>query len=381
VLRGRRHQYVALGAALLAAAALSASVVLAQGGSLGGKLLSGDTVTIPAGEIVAHDVYVFGGTATINGTIRGDLVVAAGEVQINGTVDGDVLAAGGSVSVAGTVTGDVREAGGQLALSGNVTQDLVAVGGQLAVLTGSKVGEDLIVSAGDVSVDGAVAGNVFGSAGTYRRGGTVGGAETVTVGENTPSTPAPTNAALDALRHFVTVLIIGGLALWLFPRAMRAAEEALRRRPLAAFLSGLLTLVAYIFLLVAAVVAIVLLAVILGIATLDALAVIDVIAGVLAICAVTLAFVVAAAFLADAVVGLALARLVAQRYGGTRWAEIALLAAGAAVVVLATSLPVIGGLLKLLVVVFGLGALGTWAYATRWPGRPAAPPEVAAGPS
>jgi cytoskeletal protein CcmA (bactofilin family) len=378
---GRRLRSLALAAGVLAAAALLARVALAQNGSLGGKFLSGDTITVPAGETIAHDVYVFAGTATINGTIRGDLVVAAGEVQINGTVDGDVLAAGGSVSVAGTVTGDVREAGGQLALSGTVAQDVVAAGGQLAVLAGSKVGEDLIVSAGDVSVDGAVAGSVFGSAGTYRRGGTVGGAETVAVGEDRPSAPAPTNAALDALRHFVTVLIIGGFALWLFPRAMRAAEETLRRRPLAAFLSGLVTLVAYIVLLVASLVVIVIVAAILGIASLDALAVIDVVAGVLAICAVTLAFVVVAAFLADAVVGLALARLVAQRYGGTRWREVALLAGGAAVVVLATSLPVIGVLLKFLVVVFGLGALAMWAYAKWWPGRAAAAPEVAAGPS
>jgi cytoskeletal protein CcmA (bactofilin family) len=381
VFRRRRVRFLLLGPVFLAAAALSASVVMAQGGSLGGKLLSGDIVTIPVGETVAHDVYVFAGTATINGTVRGDLTVAAGEVQINGTVDGDVLAAGGSVSVAGTVTGDLREAGGQLTVSGNVAQDVVAAGGQLAVLTGSKVGEDLIVSAGDVSLDGAVAGSVFGSAGSYRRGGTVGGAETVAISENQPSAPTPTNAALDALRHYVTVLIIGGLALWLFPRAIRAAEEAVRRRPLAAFLSGLLTLVVYIVLLVAALVVIVLAAVILGIASLDALVVIDVVAGVLAICAVTLAFVVAAAFLADAVVGLALARLVAQRYITTRWAEIALLAAGAAVVVLATSLPVIGGLLKLLVVVFGLGALGMWAYAHWWPGRAPVAPEVAAGPS
>jgi hypothetical protein len=47
---------------------------------------------------------------------------------------------------------------------------------------------------------------------------------------------------------------------------------------------------------------------------------------------------------------------------GSRWQELGLLAGGAAVVVIATSLPIVGGLAKLLVIVFGLGALGLAAW-------------------
>ena len=374
----RRVSLLALAALLFL---LLPAVALAQRTDLGGKLMSGDTVTIPASETVNHDLYLFAGTATVNGTVKGDLVVAAGQVQINGTVDGDVLAAGGSVSVAGTVTGDVRVVGGQLTISGNVAQDVVAAGGQLAVLSGSKVGEDLIVSSGDVTVEGAVAGSVWGTAGSYRRSGTVGGSEQVTISQGRPTAPAASNPVLDAVRHFVTVVLIGALALWLFPRAMRAADEALRRRPLAAVLSGLLTLVAYIVLMIVGIIVIVIVAAVLGLVRLDALVVIDVIGGILALCAITLAFVVAAAFLADAVVGLALARLVAPAYGGTRWRELALLAAGAAAVVVVTSLPVIGGLVKFLVVLLGLGAIAMWTYGAWWPRGTSAPPAVAGGPS
>jgi hypothetical protein len=73
------------------------------------------------------------------------------------------------------------------------------------------------------------------------------------------------------------------------------------------------------------------------------------------------------------VVGLALARLVMTdpAAGANRWRELGLLVAGAAVVVIVTSLPVVGGLAKLVVVLFGLGALALAAW--RWWRRPGAP--------
>jgi hypothetical protein len=91
-------------------------------------------------------------------------------------------------------------------------------------------------------------------------------------------------------------------------------------------------------------------------------------------------FWIALAFLADVVVGFALARLVAPAdpAAANQWRELGLLAGGAAVVVLVTSLPVIGGLAKLAVVLFGLGALAVAAW--RWwrgPGRPTADAPVA----
>jgi uncharacterized membrane protein len=57
----------------------------------------------------------------------------------------------------------------------------------------------------------------------------------------------------------------------------------------------------------------------------------------------------------------------------SRWRELGLLAAGAAVVVLVTSIPVIGGWLKLAVILFGLGAFAVvWWHG--WRSRPETAP-------
>jgi hypothetical protein len=344
---------------LLLLAWLATATVLGQEAALEGKLLGGDIVAVGAGETIPHDLYAFGGTVTVDGTVEGDLVVAGGQVSINGTVRGDVLAAGGTVTVGGTVEGDLRAASGQLTVGGNVTEDAFLAGGQFSLSSGARVGEDLAFAAGQARLDGAVAGSVVGSAGEYARSGTIGGSEEVTVdpGDAEPATPRTVDLVADAIRHFLVVLGVGALALWVAPALMRASEAEVRRRPVFAFGAGLLVLVGCLVLIIAVFVLVVLSAIILGALGFGSLAAIDVIAGILGISALLLLLVVVAAFLVDALVGLAIGRLVGRTFATDRWRELAILALGAAIVVLASYLPVAGGFVKFVVVCVGLGAL------------------------
>src|SRR5207249_2748 len=105
-----------------------------------------------------------------------------------------------------------------------------------------------------------------------------------------------------------------------------------------------------------------LLAIALGLLGFGTLLGIDLFGGFLAIAGITLVFVVACVFLADAIVGLAVGRLVAERVraqatapsgqsesGRDRWADLGPLVLGVAIVVVLTSIPILGGLVKLLV--------------------------------
>jgi hypothetical protein len=117
-----------------------------------------------------------------------------------------------------------------------------------------------------------------------------------------------------------------------------------------------------------AIILIVLLAILFGVLQLGALVAIEIIGGLLAIFVVSFGFVLAVAFVADLVVGLGIARLVARNPEAGWWQRFGLLAVGIAVVVIVTSLPIIGGIAKLLVVLFGLGALLLAAWSA-WRGR------------
>jgi hypothetical protein len=386
----KRLFVVALGLAVLLAL-LTMGVVLGQGGQLNGKLLTGSDVTIPAGETVDHDIYVFGGSLTSNGTINGDIVAFGGSVDVNGPVKGDVLAAGGRISINGPIGGDARVAGGQISIGGDVTEDVLAAGGTVAL--NGRIGQDLIVSGGQLTLTGSVAGSAVGSAGTYSKTGTIAGSDSITITGNRAATVtrAPSNPVLDAIRQFIVVLLVALLGLWLAPRMFGAAEAQVRQRPLPSLGWGLAAVVAYIVLIVIIFVLMILLAIAFGALGFDGLVGIAVVGGIVLILGITLAFVVAAGFLADAIVGLALARFVAGETGRTvfpggsrllasdRWADLGLLAAGVAIVVILTALPVIGGLAKFVVVLLGLG--GLWLASGRWrPSAFAAPPPQPAPP-
>src|SRR5918994_1584872 len=362
---------VALAVAVLLAA-LAVSLAFAQGELLGGKLRTGQTVTVGVDESVDGDLYLTGGTVTVNGSVDGDLTAFGGQVTLNGTVTGDVLAAGGTVTVAGDVTGDLRIAGGQVTLNGAVGEDVIAAGGQLTLQGGATVDGDLVISGGQVAMGGAVAGNIEANAGTYNRTGTVGGTEHVTQGEDEAAEEGEADDAaddvLDAVRHFVILLLLGAALLWLLPRVLGSAETALRERPAASLGFGVLAFLGYFVLVILGIILIVLLAILFGVLQLGALVAIEVIGGILAIFVATFGFVIAVAFVADLVVGLGVARLVARGPQAGWWQRFAWLAAGIAIVVIVTSLPIIGGIAKLLVVLFGLGALFLAARGA-WRGR------------
>jgi hypothetical protein len=368
---------------------------------LGGKVRTGDVVTVPSTETVNSDLYAFAREVVVNGTVHGDVVAGGGSVTVNGKVDGDVIVGGGTVNVSGAVGGSViggggtvdingavggaiRSGGGQVTIGGSVAHDVAVGGGTMNV--GGTIGGDLLLGAGQATVTGAVSGSIEGSAQSYTRTGTVGGSEHVDI---TPASayqsPVPTitstrDPVLDAIRHFVTVVLFAALALWLAPRLTRAAEETVRRRPVMAFGGGLLTLAVWIVGLIVLLVAMGILAFVFGVATLGGLVVLDLLVGLLSFFGLLLALVIACAWYSVAVVGLGLARAVMPRLmprgsvaaAGeppmSRLEELGVLAAGAAVVVILTSLPVVGPLVEIVVVLVGLGATGIalWDSWRRW---------------
>jgi cytoskeletal protein CcmA (bactofilin family) len=373
----RQKRFVIAASAALLLAIFAISVVAAQG-DLGGKLRSGSDVRVPADETVSSDLYVGAGTVTVDGTVDGDLVVTGGTLTLNGTVNGDVLAAGGTIRVGGTVGGDVRAAGGQVVVAGSVAEDGLLSGGQVELAAGGSIGEDLIVAGGQVTVAGDVTGSVTGAAGTYSRTGQVGGSDEVQIRQlESPFDRAP-NLVADAIRHFLSVVLVGLIALWLAPRFMSVAEGAIRRRPLTAAGWGLGGILGFFLLLIVIPLVTILVAILLGLLGFNGLLGIDILAGIVAVLGLVLAFGFVGFFLGDAVLGLALALLVAPdrdqpaAAGDTSTGTVStpvgqrslltgrnvlLMAIGVAVIVIVTTVPVIGGILRLVFAILGLGAV------------------------
>ncbi|MFP3941408.1 MAG: hypothetical protein ACLF0P_14005, partial [Thermoanaerobaculia bacterium] len=90
----------------------------------GSQTVVGSHVHVAADEVV-DGVLVFGGSATVDGRVNGDVMVVGGTVRVDGEVRADVTVVGGSIRL-----GPEAEVGG----------DATAVGGSVTRSTGAEVG-------------------------------------------------------------------------------------------------------------------------------------------------------------------------------------------------------------------------------------------------
>ncbi len=379
-----------------------------------------DDLYIAAAEIVVDgtikgDLYAGAQSVTINGTVEGDLVVGAQTVVINGTVTDDVRvfamaiqvgpdaeigddllfggasletrsgsAVGGDVVVgsaqaliAGDVAGNILAGTSALELSGSVEGDVRAyvdeatedrppmfygpqtgipipsVSSGLTISDEARIGGSLTYTANqDLSIPASsVAGEVV------RVTPQVGGEGYV---PPTPPTPAELVGfwALDLLRTIITLIAVGLLLGWLFPTLIKGAGDKLQIHPWPSLGWGVVGYAAFYFTLLVVLFVMVLGAIIFGFLTLGSLSGAVIWLGLLTIFALSVGFVLTVAYVTKIVVSvlggkLILARVKPELVDHKAWPLVV------GVVVLATlmSIPSIGWLLKLLVVLFGLGAL------------------------
>lgn len=136
-----------------------------------------DRIVVGEDQVVGDDLYAFGNTVTVDGTVEGDLIAAGSTVTVNGTVEGDVIAAAQVVTINGAVEDDARVAGQALALGGDarVEDDLLSAGASLQTEPGATVGGDLFYGGQQALLAGDVDGNVRAGANALELAGRVGG--------------------------------------------------------------------------------------------------------------------------------------------------------------------------------------------------------------
>lgn len=341
----------------------------------------------------------------------GNVYLAAGVARTVAPVGGDFYAVGGQVTIEHPVQGEVYVTGGRVTVSAPVEDDLQALGGD--VMVAAPIGGDTVIAAGTISVahrarlsgKATLAGGNVEIAGTLERGGRVFADRLVISGhvsgglrivanriEITPSariegpidftsrrapviapgaqvqgpvTAMPSRAPENtdevrrtgawAVPFFYVGLWAAGIVLLLaFPRFTIAAQDRVRASPLASLALG----AALVFAL--PVVALVLVATVVGIPVAFALMALY--------CVLLLAGFLTTLF------------FVAERFGrllrggrapGTGWRLILLLAA-LVLLALVSRLPLAGGLVPLLVLLIGVGALGLQLH-RQYAERPAVP--------
>jgi cytoskeletal protein CcmA (bactofilin family) len=360
---------------------------------------------------IKGDLIVFGSTIEINGTVEGDLIAAGQTVTVGGTVMDDVRIAGQALILdsEAQVGDDVLAAGMSIEVKkgSSVGGDFV-YGGYQALLAGD-VAEDVRVAVGGLQLSGSIGGDVkaeVGEAGegpppmffmpgvpsmpsvplglTVDEGAHIGGkldytsasewsipAGVVTgaIMRHKPEVEAEVEVVVSPaqrvaewflrhLRRLVTLLLVGLLMVWVVPGWTEKATGALQAKPLPSLGWGVVSIAVFILALLVILIATILVAVVLGVVTLGGLAGTTVWTGILTMALLAFFFSIAVTYVTKLVVSFLGGRLILARLKPD-WAEgrIWPLVVGVVLFVVITAIPILGGLISLIVVLLGLGAL------------------------
>jgi cytoskeletal protein CcmA (bactofilin family) len=107
---------------------------------------------------IGSDHFAAGDALVLDKPVAGDLIAAGGKLAVSGGVTGDAVLAGGEVRLDGKVAQGLYMGGGRLTVSGQVARNARVAGGQVEFAAPSEVAGNLTVGGGDVTLKGRVKG-------------------------------------------------------------------------------------------------------------------------------------------------------------------------------------------------------------------------------
>ena len=338
-------------------------------------------VVLGKDEVVNKDYFAAGDSVTLSGIVNGDAYLAGGNVIVEGTINGDLLVAGGIVEIRGKVSNDVRAAGGQIVISAQIGKNLTVAGGTVNLTDSAKIGGSIAAGTGRLSVFSPIGKGANIGGGQVTLGNTIGGDVRVGVGQLTltPNSkisgdltywsetgaqiqtgaqilgqtihnlpPAKASEVKPArilgiftgpslamkIIGFLWAVVIGLLLLKFFPVYTQRTIGVITKKPWASLGMGLLVMI------LTPIIFLILLITVLGIP----------------IAFVLLVTFLVIAYLAKIFVSILVGQKILRKFGskaGSNWA----LLLGLVVYGIVTLIPILGSIVSLLVVLFGLGAV------------------------
>lgn len=302
----------------------------------------------------------------------GDVVVAGSNVMISSEVDGYVMAAAANVSVDAPVSNDLWAAGASVAVNAPVGDTAMIAGSSVSIQKNATIGGTARIAGSSVDVLGKVTGDLNIAAANARLASDIGGnadirAERVVVdpgaiihgrlivySPNQPtvspeaqvlggvdyhqtesrSSPSLGSWLASWLIRFVWLSVLGLVAVWFSSVWVNRVSNALKQNPGRSVLTGLIALIA------APILCILLLVTVIGLP-------LGVVLGGMTIVALMLSAMFVSFFVGGWITSLL-----------NQWqtSNVAKVLIGSLVVSIAIMLPWLGGLAKLVIVIFGLGA-------------------------
>ncbi|KAA3658350.1 MAG: hypothetical protein DWQ10_11350 [Calditrichaeota bacterium] len=354
------------------------SVLLFTGSQiLASEYKGGQTVHVAKGDTVTTDLMASGRTVQINGVLLGDVFAAGEHVNIEGGVGDDVFAAGKNVNITSRVGGMVFGGGETVLIDSEVGDDVFIGGGTVRITENAHIHGNVFIGTGNLLFEGGrIDGNLRGGSGrAYVNGAVAGdvewGTEYIDIGdefqvagefelklpesmkgkeianlpENTVIKYSERNYAGALFKFFIGLLmalVLGLCYVQFFKEFSRDQLEYTRQNVLPGLGVGFLALIATPILII-----------ILGVMVLT-----------IPIALFLLAFYLMLLYFSGIITGIFLGAEILSRTGKAQATLIPMLILGVVVLALLKAIPLLGFLVSLVAVSFGMGSFILFAWHT-----------------
>lgn len=136
--------------------------------------ITGNNVVVKD-RVVEEDLLVAGSNVRIQAEIKGDLAVAGSEVNITAPVGGYVLAAGSNVSINSSVGNDLWAAGSNVTINNSVGDNAMLAGNTVNLSPEASIRSDASIAGNTITVKGRVEHNLKLAASEAQIGSEIGG--------------------------------------------------------------------------------------------------------------------------------------------------------------------------------------------------------------
>ncbi|MFH1689523.1 MAG: polymer-forming cytoskeletal protein [Candidatus Eisenbacteria bacterium] len=332
---------------------------------------------VPEGETLVADLYTWAQSLEIAGTLDGDIIAGFKEGKITGTVTQDLNGASETMRITGEVGDDVRFACETFYLDGHVGGDIIVAARDVQISETAVIDGDAIIAAGTVTMDGAIGGRARIMTGFLDLDGTIAGnaeistdggirlgpnahiggdlvyegpsrvdiADGVVAGEVTYNRVVKKDRKVDLdfpavglffhFLGFIAALVAGTIIVALTKDHARKTAETIRTKPLKSLGIGFVTYICM---------PLILLVLLVFILTIPLMFVVG------------LAYAIAL-YVAKFYFSIWLGNLILRRGGRTDVSPIPSMLLGLTLVYLVTAVPIMGTLIGIVIIFFGLGAL------------------------
>lgn len=123
---------------------------------------SSDFIYIAKDEIIEGNLYFVSKSINIEGQVLGDVIGIAPNIQINGQVEGDLISVSQNLIINGQINGNLRTISSTNNINGSIAKNINFLGETIILGRDSFVGQDLLVQAMNLELNGKIKGSVHG---------------------------------------------------------------------------------------------------------------------------------------------------------------------------------------------------------------------------